>query len=197
MVFDEFGTNGDGGECHEAAVLPSVKFDENKNESPRLPTRDALVATNNVLFNDPCNTEEDEKRLNLRKCPLLDVTTVNPEAENSDPAISKMPAFSTEADSIVQIEEPKTEDEHIHKIGDEVIDVCEETVVVERKVDLIQHKRYIEGDEDLLMAVSEQTNDFTSQVQDQAGRNEETSKGFTEVSYTVSRCHAKHPATGS
>ena len=57
----------------------------------------------------------------------------------------------------------------------------EETIAVEREADLIQYQRCIQGDEDLLLPISQQTDDLISQGQDHPGINEGNDEGWTTV----------------
>ena len=88
------------------------------------------------------------------------------------------------ADSIKETENPQTE----NKLGDEKVDdvseADEETIAIEREADLIQHQRLIQGEEDLLLPISEQTGDLVNQLQEQGWRNEENDDGFILVTNT-------------
>ena len=57
----------------------------------------------------------------------------------------------------------------------------EETIAVEREADLIQYQRCIQGDEDLLLPISQQTDDLISQEQYHPGINEGNDEGWTTV----------------
>jgi len=84
-------------------------------------------------------------------------------------------------DTIKGTESPQTEKE---LGGERVDDVCEhdeETIAVEREADLIQHQRCIQGDEDLLLPISQQTDDLISQQQHQSEINEIDDGGWTTV----------------
>ena len=100
-----------------------------------------------------------------------------------DFTISKLPQVMEETNTIEKKEGSKTEKEQTCERVDDESAVDEETITIEREAELILYQRSIQGDEELLMAISEQTNDFVNQDQDQARKNEETDDGFMLVSY--------------
>ena len=66
---------------------------------------------------------------------------------------------------------------------DELNEADKETIAIEREIDFIQYQRCIHGDEDLLLAISEQTDYLERQEQDQSAINEESNDGLTTFSY--------------
>ena len=83
-----------------------------------------------------------------------------------DSTALKMVELIETADSI-----EGTEDPHPEKKTDEADD---ENIEIEREVDLIQHHRYVEGEEDLLQPISEQKEEIAGQQKDEANDDEWT-----------------------
>ena len=102
-----------------------------------------------------------------------------------DFTISKLPQVMEETNTIGKNEDRKTEKgqicERVEDVSTSTVD--EETIAIELDADLIQYQRIIQGDEELLMAISEQTNGFVNQDQEQARKNQKTDDGCEKVSY--------------
>ena len=88
------------------------------------------------------------------------------QAETPDFTISKLPRVMEEANGIEKTEDHKTEKEQTLERVDDVSAVDEETIAIEKEADLIQYQRRIQGDEELLMAISEQTSDVSAADED-------------------------------
>ena len=83
-----------------------------------------------------------------------------------DFTISKLPQVMEEANSIGRNKDHKTEKEQTSERVVDVSAVDEETIAIEKEADLIEYQRRIQGDEELLMAITEQKSDISAADED-------------------------------
>ena len=77
------------------------------------------------------------------------------------------------ADLIQGTEHPEAEGRFSDGHVDEKRAAVEETIAIEREADLIQQQRWIQGDEDLFLPISKETDDLIREKQNKKGANEE------------------------
>ena len=77
------------------------------------------------------------------------------------------------ADLIQGTEHPEAEGRFSDGHVDEKREAVEETIAIEREADLIQQQRWIQGDEDLFLPISKETDDLIREKQNKKGANEE------------------------
>ena len=94
-----------------------------------------------------------------------------------------LPRIMEEANSIKQNEDPKTKKEQTSERVEKLDDCDDETIDIEKEADLMRDQRWIQGDEDLLMPISEQANAFVNQEQHKARKNEDTFDALITSSY--------------
>ena len=114
------------------------------------------LKTNSPSSTLPKNLTDKQDQLST----LVSVSLDSLQAETPDFTISKLPTVKEEANSIVKNEDYKTEKEQTFERVDDVSAVNKEAIVIE--ADLTQYQSSIQGDEELLMALSEQTNDVSA-----------------------------------
>ena len=97
----------------------------------------------------------------------------------------KMVGLREVADNIKITENSQTDNEHSgEKKDDDVSEAVEKNIAFEREADLIQQQRRIQGDEELLLVISEETGELLSQEQDQGGANVEIDDQWTTTTLT-------------
>ena len=201
-IVEESDANGDDEMSYDATLLTTEQdADENDTKEPIQTATDPLTpvdvsneATKTSLAQKEDFYEQHELKENSHDPTLSSRFSTEQQCSSSlgnrlssNVSTASLDVESTleveDADSIKDDEDPHTKKEHSGEIVDGVIETDDETITIEREADLIQDRRCIEGDEDLLLVISEETNGSLSQRQDQAVPNEEHDDSWTMVTY--------------
>ena len=92
---------------------------------------------------------------------------------------------STEvAHNIQGTERPQTQNQLSSQKPEKLSEADEETIAIEMEADLIKHQRWIQGDEELLLTISEQPAELLNEEQQQGWPNEENDNGWTLLANT-------------
>ena len=210
-ILEQSGTNGAEEVSSDATLsIRSQDTDENNtNEPPKYATRVSVDVSNEVtttsLQQKDDFSEQQELKKNatdntLPRCSLVEQSSIllgNQLSSNVTRASLDVESelevtplgivgIVEEADGVKEPNGLRAEKHHSGHTGKKVDEKSEgddETIEIEMEADLIQHRRCIEGDEDLLLAISEETNDLASQEQDQAATNEEPVDEWTTVTF--------------
>ena len=194
-ILEESGANGDDEMSYDGTLLAAEQdTDEKDTKKPIKTETEPLTAvdvsneaTKTSLAQQEDFSEQHELKENSHDPTLSSRLLAEQECSSSNVFTASLDVENTleveDADIIKEDEDPQTKKEHSGENVDSVRETDDVTITVEREADLIQHRRCIEGDEDLLLVISEEINASLNQRQDQEVPNEEQDDSWTMVTY--------------
>ena len=155
----------------EPLAASNLKNDVAKPDLQQMNTADQRKLTKNVNESGlPSDLSDEQKSTFLREqmefSALKDVSQLNHRSLEHTASIEGAD-FSQGTENTE--EKGKPSDANV----DEKREADEETITIEREADLIQQQRWIQGDEDLLLPISKETDDLKSEEKNKGGTNEE------------------------
>ena len=199
-ILEEIGAKWDDELSYDATLVRATQDvnEHNTNRQLKSSTRDppTAVEVEKDATETPLEIQEDSSKQQRSKDNYRYLTSPRSlSVQESNSSLENQPSSgdyraspdvenefdSKPLDSIEETDSPQTEKELRGERVDEVCEADEETIAIEKEADLIQYRRRIQGDEDLLLPISQQTDDLISQEQDQPGKKEENDQGWTTV----------------
>ena len=161
----------------ELLAAVNVSNDEAK---PDLPPKMGISEQRKLNKNSyerglPCDLSDEQKDTFLRQQMEFNVLEDDFQLKYSN---FEHTALIEGANIIQRTEHPEAEGRSSDGHVDEKREVVEETIAIEREADLIQQQRWIQGDEDLLLPISKETDVLIREEQNKRGTNEENDEQY-------------------
>ena len=161
----------------EPLAAVNVSNDEAKPDlPPKMGISDQRTLNKNSYERGlPCALSDEQQNTFLRQQMEFDVLQDVLQLKYSN---FEHTALIEGADIIQRTEHPEAEVRFSDGHVDEKREAVEETIAIEREADLIQQQRWIQGDEDLLLPITKETDDLIRQEQNKRGTNEENDEQY-------------------
>ena len=161
----------------EPLAAVNVSNDEPKPDlPPKMGISDQRTLNKNSYERGlPCALSDEQQNTFLRQQMEFDVLQDVLQLKYSN---FEHTALIEGADIIQRTEYPEAEGRFSDGHVDEKREAVEETIAIEREADLIQQQRWIQGDEDLLLPITKETDDLIRQEQNKRGTNEENDEQY-------------------
>ena len=174
------GKNNDGWTTVSSKVVKLLSCQESESNHTKAESKEAQLLSDENR--DEAVTVKSTKKKKKKRRKTNNENNANPKiniagdiASLNEDLVNEEVVFTDEAIALGEIWTSELSGETV----DELNEVEKETITIEKEADFIQYQRRLQGDEDLLLAISKQTDYSISQEQDQTAISKGNGHGLT------------------